>query len=217
MRKFKVLIILFLMLFINSSCKHEKSQILIIGDSISIGYTGFVRGELEDLADVSHNPGNGKYTGYGLDSIASWIGDEKWDIIQFNWGLWDLCYRHPDSKVQGNRDKINGTLTSTPEEYKKQLEAIVKIMLNKSDAKLIFVTTTYVPIAEEGRFTEDAIKYNKIAKQIMKVNGVKINDIYEVSKEIHLKYGKGDDDVHYSSEGYEALGQHIVDFLRDEI
>ncbi len=217
MRKFKVPIILILILFISSRCKHEKSKILIIGDSISIGYTGFVRDELEDLADVFHNPGNGKYTGYGLDNIVSWIGDEKWDIIQFNWGLWDLCYRHPDSKVQGNRDKINGTLTSTPEEYKKQLEAIVKIMRNKSDAKLIFVTTTYVPIAEEGRFTEDAIKYNEIAKPIMKVNGVKINDIYEVSKEIHLKYGKGNDDVHYSSEGYEALGQHIVDFLRDEI
>lgn len=217
LKKLQVQLILVLLALAHISFNPDKPKILIIGDSISNGYTGIVREDMKDLADVYHNPGNAKHSGYGLDSIASWIGDDKWDIIHFNWGLWDLCYRHPDSKVQGNRDKINGTITSEPEEYEKQLEAIVKILREKSDAKLIFVTTTYVPTAEAGRYTEDAIRYNEIAKGVMNANGVKINDIYELSKGIHREYGKGNDDVHYTPEGYKALAQHIVDFLKDEI
>ena len=194
-----------------------SKKILIIDDSISLGYTPFVQKNLENIAEVVHNPGNAKHTGYGLDSIASWLDNDKWDIIHFNWGLWDLCYRHPDSKVQGRRDKINGSITFEPVEYEKQLDAIVKIMREKSDAELIFVTTTYVPTAEAGRFAKDAKKYNKIARRVMKANGVKINDIYKVSKGIHMEYGMGNDDVHYTQEGYKELGLYISDFLKNEI
>ena len=61
---------------------------------------------------------------------------------------------------------------------------------------------------------KDAKKYNKIARRVMKANGVKINDMYKTSKRIHKKLGKGNDDVHYTPAGYEALGQHISDFLQ---
>jgi lysophospholipase L1-like esterase len=210
-----ILVIILAVLF--TSCTQNKLKILIIGDSISIGYTPFVQEKLQDLADVSHNPGNAKYTGNGLDNIETWIGDEKWDIIQFNWGLWDLCYRNPDSKEQGNRDKINGEITFNVDDYGKNLDSIVKLIRKKSNAELIFVTTTYVPEREAGRFMEDAIKYNEIARHIMEANGVKINDIYEVSKEIHLEYGIGNDNVHYTPKGYEELGLQISDFLRNEI
>lgn len=80
----------------------KKANVLIIGDSISNGYTPFVQKNLGTVAEVFHNPGNGKHTGNGLENIEDWVGDTDWDIIQFNWGLLDLCYRHPDSKVQGN-------------------------------------------------------------------------------------------------------------------
>ena len=208
---------LILLVLTGADSKQKKEKILIIGDSISIGYTPFVKESLKDVADVYHNPGNAQHTGKGLDSIASWVADEDWDIIQFNWGLWDLCYRHPDSKVQGQRDKVNGTVTFSPEDYEKQLRAIVKILKERTDAELIFVTTSYVPINEAGRFSKDPKRYNKIAKKIMKENGIKINDINKASKGIHAKYGKGDDDVHYYPEGYEALGELITAFLNNEI
>lgn len=210
--------LVFILLFITiSGFQQDKLKVFIIGDSISLGYTPFVQENLGNIADVIHNPGNAKHTGYGLDSIASWIDDDNWDVIQFNWGLWDLCYRHPDSKVQGNRDKINGMVTFKPEDYEKQLDAIVKIMREKSDAEVIFVTTTYVPTDEAGRFTRDAKKYNKIARRVMEANSVEINDIYKVSKGIHREHGKGNDDVHYTEEGYKELGMQISDFLRTEI
>jgi lysophospholipase L1-like esterase len=217
MRQFKHLSILVLLLFATTSFKPEKAKILIIGDSISMGYTPFVKENLKDLADVSHNPGNAQHTGNGLKNIESWIVADDWDIIQFNWGLWDLCYRHPDSKVQGQRDKINGTISVNAKDYQKNLDAIVKLIRKNSKAELVFVTTTYVPEGEAGRFMEDARKYNEIARRVMNANKVKINDIYSLSKEIHLEYGKGNDDVHYTEKGYELIGQHIADYLKQEI
>ena len=207
----------FLLILIWSGCAKHKPKILIVGDSISLGYTPYVREDLQGIAEVYHNRGNAQHTGTGLDSIETWIGTKDWDIIQFNWGLWDLCYRHPDSKTQGNRDKVHGTITYELEDYGKNLDSIVQWMKAKSDAKLIFVTTTYVPEDEAGRYQEDAIRYNQLAKRIMEENGVVINDIYEASRRIHRHYGKDSGDVHYLPEGYRALAKEITDFLKGEM
>lgn len=197
--------------------KEEKPKILIIGDSISIGYTLFVQEYFSDQAIVKHNPGNAQHTGTGLQKIEEWIGVEDWDLIQINWGLWDLCYRHPDSKEYGNRDKVNGTLTYSLEEYRANLDSLVTKIQKISDAKLIFVTTTYVPENEAGRFEKDAKKYNKVANSVMKKHGVTINDLYKPSIAIHREFGQGDADVHYTPEGYKQLGNIVYEFLKDEL
>ena len=96
----KIILSLFVIcIFMLTSFSEKKPKILIIGDSISIGYTPFVKENLIEKAIVKHNPGNAQHSGTGLKKVKEWIGDEDWDIIQFNWGLWDLCYRHPDAKV----------------------------------------------------------------------------------------------------------------------
>jgi len=196
-----------------TECKERKPKILIIGDSISIGYTPFVKAHFGDNAIITHNPGNGQHTGTGLEKIKEWIGKEAWDIIHFNWGLWDLCYRHADSNVQGNRDKVNGKITYTVDEYAANLDSIVSILQQKTRAKLIFITTTFVPESEAGRFQNDAIIYNNTAKSIMKKHSVTVNEIYEQSKLIHSKFGKGSGDVHYTKEGYKELGKLVSDFI----
>ena len=200
-----------------SASNTKKPKILIIGDSISIGYTPFVKDYFKDKAVVVHNPGNAGHSGMGLENIREWVGDEDWDIIQFNFGLWDLCYRHPDSELYGNRDKVNGEITFSIDEYKANLDSIVTIMKEISDAELIFVTTTYVPEKEGGRFKKDVRKYNRVAKEVMKKHAVLVNDIYKESIAIHKKNGIGSDDVHYKEEGNEQLSKIIIDYLNREI
>lgn len=199
----KILLLLSLSVLIMSGTSHKK-KILIIGDSISIGYFPFVKETLADKADVVHNKGNAQHTGTGLKNIKDWLGEEKWDIVLFNWGLWDLCYR-PVIKGPENRDKVYGKLTTSPELYRENLQELVNI-LKRSNAQLVFVTTTYVPENEKGRFSEDAVKYNAIAKDVMKKNGIAVNDIFKRSKEVHKKYGEALDDVHYTKKGYQELG-----------
>src|ERR1051325_10738024 len=65
-------------------------RVLLIGDSISIGYTVPVRQALRGKANVHRIPENGADTVNGLKKIDSWLGDSHWDVIHFNWGLHDL-------------------------------------------------------------------------------------------------------------------------------
>lgn len=218
MRKNKTYLALVLLVtWLTISFVDKKPKILIIGDSISIGYTPYVKAALADSAIIEHNVGNAQHTGNGLQHIKEWLGDEDWDIIQFNWGLWDLCYRHPDSKEYGHRDKINGKVTYTVEEYASNLDSIATLIKQKTHAKLIFVTTTYVPKNEPGRYESEVQKYNNAAKQVMKKHAVIVNDIYDASIPIHNKYGLGSNNVHYKEEGYKKLGKLIVGFLKAQI
>ncbi|PZX56850.1 lysophospholipase L1-like esterase [Algoriphagus ratkowskyi] len=216
MNKYLLVSFLIFLVFL-SAFSIRKPAILIIGDSISIGYTPFVKKHFEGKAIITHNPGNAQHTGTGLDKIEEWLGDEDWDIIQFNWGLWDLAYRHPDAKAYGNRDKINGTVTYSVAEYAANLDSLITSIKSKTDAKLIFVTTSYVPGEEAGRITSDVKNYNKAAKLVMKKHGVEVNDIYKKSVKIHQKYGVGNDDVHYTADGYEKLSKLISSYLEKEL
>lgn len=205
---FNLLLSLFFLISI-SNFKQEKPNVLIIGDSISIGYFPFVKDALAEEANVVHNPGNARHTGIGLEQIDNWLGDENWELIHFNWGLHDLCYRHPGAKAYGNRDKINGKVEFSPEVYGKNLEFLVE-RLKQTQAKLIFVTTTYIPPGEAGRVEGDEIKYNTVAKTIMKKHGVKINEIHPFSKKVHAKYKTKAGDVHFTKAGSQKLAKKIT-------
>jgi lysophospholipase L1-like esterase len=188
---------------------NDLPNVLIIGDSISIGYTPYVQEALKGQANVVHNAGNAQHTGTGLQKLDEWLGNTKWDVIHFNWGLWDLCYRSEQSKVYGNRDKINGQVTFTPEEYGKNLEQLV-MRLKQTSAKLIFATITHVPKGEAGRFYGDDKRYNKIAVRIMNKQNLQINKLNAISRKIHKTYKKEEGDVHFTPEGYELLAKEVV-------
>jgi len=193
-------------------------RVLIIGDSISIGYTAGTRERLEGVANVHRIPGNAGHTGMGLKGLDKWLAPKhgSWDLIHFNWGLWDLCYRHPESKNQGNRDKVKGTLTHTPEVYAKNLEAIVE-RLEKTGATLIFATTTPVPEGEAGRKVGDDTIYNDAARVVMKKHGIEICDLHAVMADKMDRYGKKPGDVHFTDEGSEVLAEAVARKIREAL
>jgi hypothetical protein len=88
-------------------------------------------------------------TRMGLKNLDAWLGTTRWDVIHFNWGLWDLCYRNPESKTQGNRDRVHGKISVPPDEYEKNLEQLVT-RLKSTGASLFWASTTFVPAGEVG-------------------------------------------------------------------
>jgi hypothetical protein len=194
-------------------------KVLIIGDSISMAFTPHVVQQLDGKAVVKHHKGNAQHTDTGLRKIDQWIGKTQWDIIHFNWGLWDICYRHPKSKVQGRRDKVNGTLTTTLEQYEKNLDELVS-RLKKTDAKLIWAHTTVVPDKEAGRFVGDDEKYNEVATKIMRKHDIIINDLHSLSREFPADLFSEPGNVHYTQDGDRKIAQqvtgHILKALEDE-
>ncbi len=197
----------------------ELPNVLILGDSISIGYTLPVRQRLRGKANVfrpmrpnGRFPENCGDTTRGLAHLHRWLGDSRWDVIHFNWGLWDLCYRNPKSKNQGNRDKVNGKLSTTPEDYERNLEQLVTRM-KATGAKLVWASTTVVPDGEVGRFTGDDVSYNAIAKRVMERHGIPTNDLHATTAEFPAGWFVGPGDVHFTKAGYAKLADQVAETI----
>ncbi len=188
-------------------------RVLLIGDSISIGYTLSAREALKGVANVHRIPTNGGPTSKGLSNIEDWLGSSKWDVIHFNWGLHDLCYRHPDSKTQGHRDKVNGSVTHSVEEYSRNLEKLV-VRMKKTGSRLIFATTTPVPQGEAGRKVGDDILYNKAALTVMRKHKVSINDLHGLMANRMSQFGIRPGNVHFTPEGSMLLAEKVAKALK---
>ena len=149
-------------------------RVLLIGDSISIGYTRAVRAILVDRANV-HRPGeNCGDTAYGLERIDDWLGQGPWAVIHFNFGLHDLKFLD----AQGNYVPPGlGRQVASPEEYGQNLRALVQ-RLQRTGARLIFATTTPVPAGSAGRQEGGEQAYNAAARRVMEDLGVTVNDLH---------------------------------------
>jgi len=172
-------------------------RVLLIGDSISIGYHVAVREALKGKANVHRPATNCGPTIRGLEQIEQWLGTGRWDVIHFNWGLHDLKYME-DNKHQVPLDQ-----------YEKNLRQLVA-RLKKTGAVLIWCATTPVPETSKPlRKNGDVLAYNAVAKKIMDENGIRINDLYSFAlpqiKEIQLP-----DNVHFSPEGSKVLAGKVA-------
>ncbi len=198
-------------------------NVLLIGDSISIGYTLDVRRLLRGKANVlrpmtidGKEPDNCGDTRYGLENIHRWVGETKWSVIHFNWGLHDLCYRSPQSKLYGNRDKIHGVLQVPPMNYMENLEQLVKV-LRDTKAALIWATTTAIPPNEAGRFTGDEVKYNRIAAKIMRRHHIQIDDLYSLTRQFPVSSFVAPGDVHFTAKRYERVAEQVASSIGETL
>lgn len=183
-------------------------KVLIIGDSISIGYTTPLTEMLRGKAEVVHNPGNAVHSAYGLENLDAWLGDAKWDVIHFNHGLHDLKY--VDDAGKNVSDKALGHQQIPVEQYGKNMEAIVS-HLKETGAKLIFATTTPFPENTNGplRMAADAARYNAAALEIMNKHGVTVNDLYAFALP-RLAALQCPLNVHFTDIGSEALARETA-------
>lgn len=184
-------------------------RVLLIGDSISMGYTIPVREELAGAAIVHRIPKNGGSTIQGLKSIDYWLGDIKWDVICFNFGLHDL------KRLKDRKYDIAGEPVTTPGQYAENLEKLVK-RLKTTTTKIIWVTTTPVPAGSPGRVEGSEIKYNKAAKTVMRKNGIAINDLYQFALP-RLEKIQLPNNVHFTPAGYKLLGKEVAKSIRKAI
>lgn len=177
-------------------------RVLIIGDSISIGYTVAVRDLLKGKANVLRIPTNGGPTSKGVESLEEWLGTGKWDVIHFNWGLHDVK-RMKDGKMDSS---ANWQVSA--EQYEKNLDALTQRLL-KTKAALIWASTTPVPEGASGRIAGDEVKVNEIAAKIMKKYDVPIDDLHGYVAP-HLKEYQLPKNVHYTEAGYAFLAKQVA-------
>jgi len=196
--------------------REELPQVLLIGDSISIGYTEPVRRLLNGGCNTHRADANCGDTKNGLAHLDSWLGDRVWDLIHFNWGLHDLCYRHPEATAYGNRDKINGALSVEPETYRANLDRLVRRMRSRAK-RLVWATTTYIPEGEAGRHQGDEVRYNALASEVMAEHGIPTDDLYAITQAFPPPMFTCPGDVHFTPEGCEVIAEAVSECIREEL
>lgn len=174
-------------------------RVLLIGDSVSIGYTLQVRELLKGKANVHRIPVNGGATEVGLANMKSWLGDSHWDVIHFNFGLHDAKFASET------------TQRASREEYAENLRKLIAQM-KATGAKLVFATTTPVPmngVLSPTRKFDSIPARNEVAAKVMNENGVAIDDLYAVVLPRQAEIGRPND-VHFGPEGYDVLAKAVA-------
>ena len=202
-------------------------RVLLIGDSISMGYTLDVRAKLKDVANVHHPAENCGPTERGLTRLDKWLGTNHWDVIHFNFGLHDLKYL--DEKGQYVAPE-QGKQVAPPEVYRKNLRDLAQ-RLQKTGAALVFATTTPVPPGTLGRVAGDERPYNQVAVSVMRELGIPVDDLggYVEAQQLKLpprpaselpprgkhaavRFGEIQQpfNVHFTPEGYDQLADLVA-------
>jgi len=173
-------------------------RVLLIGDSISMGYTLPVRELLKGKANVHRIPANAATTRNTLDQFGNWIPAGPWDVIHCNWGLHDIK-RMPDGKRQVSL-----------EDYERNLRELVQ-RLKPIGRKLVWCSTTPVPGTEldPPRFNEDVIAYNTVARRVMAEDGIPVDDLYSFVLPQADRIRKPLN-VHFTSRGCLVLAQQVA-------
>ncbi len=196
-------------------------NVLLLGDSISIGYTLQVRELLKGKANVfrpmpEQRRINCNGTISGVANLDKWLGGRDWSVIHFNWGLHDLKH----VKTAGTNEKSNDPKDPTQAtlvEYTQNMEVIVE-KLKATGAHLVFATTTPVVPGTLNplRTPEAPVSYNAAALEIMKANKIRVNDLYALALP-HLDEWQLPKNVHFKPAGSAALAKQVASVIAEEL
>ena len=181
-------------------------KVLLIGDSIRMGYDSYVKSALADTCEVYYPADNCQFAQYFLRHLDEWKNtlnlDETIDLVHWNVGLWDTLIMYDD-----------GCLTPL-DFYEYFIEKIcLRMKLLFPHAIMIFATST--PVLEHkfpenrARKNADIRKYNEVAAEIVKKHGCLVNDLYSVVESVPETYYS--DMTHlYTPQGTELLTNAVL-------
>lgn len=167
-------------------------RVLLIGDSVSRGYTQATRAALAGKANVHRAPANCGPTTSGLKNIEAWLGDGKWDLIHFNFGIHDRSAPVAD--------------------YTARLEKLVE-RLQATGATLVWASTTPIPDKPDaGQTAASIVEKNSAAAAVMKKHGIATDDLFSFITP-HLGDVQPPGDVHFTAAGYALLGGQVAESI----
>lgn len=195
------------------SAADARPRVLILGDSISIGYTPEVRKLLQDTADVHRPAENCQHTAHGLLRLKTWLGTNHWDVIHFNWGIWDTHMLDAKGQLVRNESAATGPLRlrHTPAQYRTNLVQILDT-LTATGARLVWASTTPIMSRSGPRF-DDIKTLNAVAAELMHTRRIPLNDLYEFTLP-HVAEWQTSDRVHFNATGNQNLGRRVADQIR---
>ena len=184
-------------------------KIVLIGDSIRMGYDKYIKDALQNSAQVFYPDENCRFAEYVLRYAHEWkrkfeCGDDV-DLVHWNAGLWDVLELFGDEPL---------TPFSSYGELIVRIDKRLRMLFPK--AKFVFATSTSVneSIARPEFFRHNSTieKYNKEAIRVLKNTDTIINDLYSLTASFPDEYHS--DFVHfYTPMGTEQIGGRVLSVI----
>ena len=182
-----------------------QKSVLLLGDSIRLGYAPIVRQRLEGIAQVISPEDNCRHTQYTFINLAAWqqlVPDPRQvAVVYWNNGQWDAAH------WDGDPLPLNPIRT-----YCDMLVRIArKLRKQYPYAEIVFATTTSVDPMMDPRAAEEIRAYNSAAVDTMRQYGIRVDDLHGVLDQAGPMFR---DYCHLTSDGYQLLGNHVADCIR---
>lgn len=198
-------------------------NVLLIGDSIRMGYQSRVAELLGDDVKIYAPDENCRYTKFTLWGMFSWMEGwnyPKFDVIHWNTGTWDLHRCTVDGEVfvpLPEYLETNRRLAIQMEYYSKNLiwATILPGGKELDQAK----KTNYLVGDDEQpnvflcdtmeKWNADVRRYNEECAKMLRGRGIVINDLYSVIAGRTDEFISGDG-IHPNDAGYDLLAQKVA-------
>ena len=189
-------------------------KIILLGDSIRLGYDKYVKDALCDVAEVYYPNDSARFSEYTLRYLSDWKHDNGWgddiDLVHWNTGLWDVLEMYGEEPI------------SNPTQYGETIGKIARqIKILFPNAKQVFATSTSVIEEKYGsdrkRHNATIEQYNKIAVEALEGTGCVINDLYVLTKNAPLEIRNGDPTHFYTPEGTKLIGDRVLSVICGEL
>ena len=187
-------------------------NVLLIGDSIRMGYDKQVKKALEGKASVIFPEDNCQFAQYVFRYFHEWfsgVDGKDFDVIHWNAGLHDVL-------------RLFGEEPTTPlDVYEYYIDRTCTRMKKLCpNARVIFATCTKVNEAKMNpdfmRYNSDIAKYNEAAVKIVKKHGFEVNDLHELS--VSLPDEAMSDAFHYYTDiGTEAMTKQVLSYVESAL
>lgn len=192
-------------------------KVLLLGDSIRMGYDEYVKELLKGKCEVYYDDvDNGRFSSYTLWQANQFFKNfGKFDVVHWNNGYWDMNVEAPMTDAM-----------HPVEEYVHFLKRIIHEIC-RNGAQIIFATTT--PVLDSGAAMDNTgtgmeisydnswvQKYNEAAKKLMAEENITVNDLYTLMLQ-DKNYYKCEDRLHLTEEGYRLCAAQAVKLIEEKL
>jgi lysophospholipase L1-like esterase len=188
-------------------------RVVLIGDSIRLGYAPRVAERLSGKAVVISPPENGGDGANVLAHLDAWVLRNKPDVVHFNCGLHDL-----------KRSRADGRHQVELERYAENLRRIVARIREGTDAAVVFADTTPILDQRHARRGADfdrtealVRRYNAAAVAVMAEMGVPVHELHWAVEQGGPWTMLGPDGTHYTAAGSDRLAEAVADCVLRQV
>ena len=181
--------------------------VVLIGDSIRMGYQDYVVSQLAGRAEVWVPKENGGDSRNVLAHTDQWVLARQPDLVHVNCGLHDL-------------KRAFGAESAVPlAEYERNVRQILQRLQRELNGAVVWATTT--PVDETwhhqnkgfDRLEADVEAYNAAARAVAVALGVPIDDLFAVVQREGKARLLTQDGVHFTAEGSQLLGRVVAECI----